>query len=106
MPASLFILGPAACTLEGGGAFRPKVDLGEAGSDVDKEECALLAGSPHLGQLPDPLHRDDPGGQAVAAGHKGAQPVHDLSGDSGTGTNSRRSDRLQLATVGHKVLSM
>ena len=47
---------PAAGALEGGGAFRPKVDLGEAGRDVDKEECAVLAGCPHLGQLPEPLH--------------------------------------------------
>ena len=49
---------------------------------------------------------DDPGGQAVDAGHEGAQPVHDLSGDGQTGTNRRRSDRLQSAPVGHKVLSM
>ena len=97
---------PAAGALEGGGAFRPKVDLGDAGSDVDKEECAVLAGFPHLGQLPEPLHRDDPGVQAVAAVHNGAQPVHDLSGEGGTGTNRQRSDRLQSATVGHKVLSM
>ena len=80
---------PAAGALEGGGAFIPKVDLGEAGSDVDKGEGAVLACFPHLGQLPEPLYSDDPGGQTVAAGHKGAQPVHDLSGNGGTGTNRR-----------------
>ena len=30
-----------------------------------------------LAQMPEPLHRHEPGGgQAVAAGHEGAQPVH------------------------------
>ena len=66
----------------------------------------MLDGCPHLGQLPEPLHRDNPGGQVVAAGHEGAQPVHDLSGDGLTGTTRRRLDRLKSATVGRKVLSM
>ena len=82
--------------MEGGGAVRLKVGLAEAAHNVDKEEGAVLAGSPHLGQLPEPLHRDEPGcGQALAAAHKGADQ-HPLP---------RQDVRPAPAPDGHKVLS-